>query len=178
MLSVLGVPFTFLLHAVGAWPEGLTAINCCFVSSNFRNGRGTLWAHHLQPCVLRLSLCSVCLLGLWSRGYRRKTSIHVVCERAIGAKNPDKEFRNPDDLAIKFLGPRERALLPEFPMDVLDLDFETAMRRNPARAWSGRCSLARGTSTRCFWKNWRTARGRLSSWEQGSTAVPMASKIA
>ena len=56
----------------------------------------------------------------------------MAVQRAIGAKNPDKEFRNPDDLAIKFLGPRERALLPEFPMDALELDFEAAMKRNPA----------------------------------------------
>lgn len=65
-------------------------------------------------------------------GLPSKTSIHVAFQRAIGAKNPDKEFRNPDDLAIKFLGPRERALLPGFPMDALDLDFEAAMKRNPA----------------------------------------------
>ena len=67
-------------------------------------------------------------------GLPSKTSIHVAFQRAIGAKNPDKEFRNPDDLAIKFLGPRERAILPEFPMDALDLDFEGAMKRNPSPA--------------------------------------------
>ena len=64
-------------------------------------------------------------------GLPSKTSVHVAFQRAIGSKNPDGEFRNPDDLAIKFLGPRERALLPELPMDALDLDFEAAMKRNP-----------------------------------------------
>jgi methyltransferase (TIGR00027 family) len=64
-------------------------------------------------------------------GLPSKTSIHVAFQRAIGPKNPDKEFRNPDDLAIKFLGPRERALLLGFPMDALDLDFAAAMELNP-----------------------------------------------
>lgn len=67
-------------------------------------------------------------------GLPSKSSIYVAFQRAIGAKNPDKELRNPDDLAGKFLGARERALLPELPMDALDLDFEAAMKKNPAPA--------------------------------------------
>ena len=43
-----------------------------------------------------------------------KTAVYVAIARAIGAKNPDVELRNPDDFAIKFLGPRERALLLDY----------------------------------------------------------------
>ena len=32
-----------------------------------------------------------------------KTAVYVAIARAIGAKNPDVELRNPDDFAIKFL---------------------------------------------------------------------------
>jgi hypothetical protein len=45
--------------------------------------------------------------------------------------NPDVKLRNPDHLASKFLGLRERAQLPDVPMDTLDHDFETALKRNP-----------------------------------------------
>jgi methyltransferase (TIGR00027 family) len=51
--------------------------------------------------------------------------------RAIGAKNPDQELRNPDYVAVKFLGPRERALMTDYPMDALDLDYADAIRRLP-----------------------------------------------
>src|SRR6516164_11122069 len=63
-------------------------------------------------------------------GKPSKTSIWVTTARAIGAKNPDAELRNPDYLAIQFLGPRERAILAdEYPMDALDLDFVEAIKR-------------------------------------------------
>ena len=39
-------------------------------------------------------------------GLPSKTSVLTASLRAIGAKNPDAAFRNPDYLAIKFLGPR------------------------------------------------------------------------
>src|SRR5215475_8355066 len=68
-------------------------------------------------------------------GLPSKTSIWVAAARAIGAKNPDEELRNPDYLAAKFLGPRERALLPDYPMDALDLDYEDALRRIPGPAF-------------------------------------------
>ncbi len=57
-----------------------------------------------------------------------------VCE-LIGAKNPDSAFRNPDYLAIKFLGPRERALVKDFPMEALDLDFRQAVERLTPQDW-------------------------------------------
>jgi len=62
-------------------------------------------------------------------GLPSKTSVLAASLRAVGAKNPDSAFRNPDYLAIKFLGPRERALVKDFPMEALDLDFRQAVER-------------------------------------------------
>ncbi len=62
-------------------------------------------------------------------GLPSKTAIYVAAARALGSKDPDPQRRNPDYLAIKFLGPRERALLPELPLDALDLDFASAMKQ-------------------------------------------------
>jgi methyltransferase (TIGR00027 family) len=62
-------------------------------------------------------------------GLPSKTSVVSASLRAIGAKNPDSDFRNPDYLAIKFIGPRERALVKDFPMDALDVDFRQAVER-------------------------------------------------
>jgi methyltransferase (TIGR00027 family) len=57
-----------------------------------------------------------------------KTAIWVAAGRAIGAKQPNEQYRNPDYLAIKFVGPRERAILSDYPLDALDMDYATAMR--------------------------------------------------
>jgi methyltransferase (TIGR00027 family) len=62
-------------------------------------------------------------------GLPSKTSIYTATGRAIGAKHPDPVFRNPDYLAIKLLGPHERAILNDFPMDALDLDYDRAIQR-------------------------------------------------
>jgi methyltransferase (TIGR00027 family) len=62
-------------------------------------------------------------------GLPSKTSVLTASLRAIGAKHPDAELRNPDYLAAKLLGPRERAILTEFPMEALDLDFQGAIER-------------------------------------------------
>jgi methyltransferase (TIGR00027 family) len=64
-------------------------------------------------------------------GLPSKTAVYIAAARAIGSKNPDPKLRNPDYLAIKFLGPRERAILPEYPMDALDLDYAAALKRIP-----------------------------------------------
>jgi methyltransferase (TIGR00027 family) len=56
-----------------------------------------------------------------------KTAVWAAAGRAVGAKHPDSRQRNPDYLAIRFLGPRERALLPDYPMEALDLDYEASM---------------------------------------------------
>jgi methyltransferase (TIGR00027 family) len=60
-----------------------------------------------------------------------RTAIWTAISRAIGAKHPDPAFRNPDDLAAAFVGPDERALLPDYPTDALDLDFAAALARLP-----------------------------------------------
>jgi methyltransferase (TIGR00027 family) len=64
-------------------------------------------------------------------GLPSKTAVYIAAARAIGSKHPDRTLRNPDYLAIKFLGPRERAILPDYPMDALDLDYAAAIRRIP-----------------------------------------------
>ena len=62
-------------------------------------------------------------------GLPSKTAVYVAAARAVGSKDPDPQLRNPDYLAIKFLGPRERAVLPDLPMNALDLDYDRAMKQ-------------------------------------------------
>ena len=62
-------------------------------------------------------------------GLPSKTAVYVAAARAVGSKDPDPQRRNPDYLAIKFLGPRERAVLPELQLDALDLDFDSAIKQ-------------------------------------------------
>jgi methyltransferase (TIGR00027 family) len=75
----------------------------------------------------------LCLVGTTFKavepGLPSKTAVYVAAARAIGSKDPDPQLRNPDYLAIKFLGPRERAVLSDFQMDALDLDFDRAMKQ-------------------------------------------------
>ena len=54
--------------------------------------------------VLLGGLLTVSVLAV-EPGLPSKTSILTTSLRAIGAKNPDPDFRNPDSLAIRFLGP-------------------------------------------------------------------------
>jgi len=58
-----------------------------------------------------------------------RTAIVAASLRAIGSKHSDPSFRNPDRLAIQFVGARERALLTEFPVDALNLDYTEAIAR-------------------------------------------------
>ena len=62
-------------------------------------------------------------------GLPSRTAVYVAAARAVGSKDPDPQLRNPDYLAIKFLGPRERAVLPELHLDALDLDFDSAIKQ-------------------------------------------------
>src|SRR5581483_9739681 len=63
-------------------------------------------------------------------GLPSRTAVWAAAARAVGAKNPDRAQRNPDYLAIRFLGPRERALLPDYDMAALDApSFDEAMKR-------------------------------------------------
>lgn len=61
-------------------------------------------------------------------GLPSKTAVYVAAARAVGSKDPDPQRRNPDYLAIRLLGPRERAVLPEVRLDALDLDFDEAIK--------------------------------------------------
>ena len=62
-------------------------------------------------------------------GLPSKTAVFAAAARAVGAKDPNRARRNPDYLAIRFLGPRERAILPDYPMDALDLNYAGAMKQ-------------------------------------------------
>jgi methyltransferase (TIGR00027 family) len=75
-------------------------------------------------------VCTVTAAGV-EPGLVSTTSILTTTLRAIGAKNPEPALRNPDYLAIRFLGPRERAILADYPMDALDVDFRHAIQRLP-----------------------------------------------
>jgi hypothetical protein len=58
-----------------------------------------------------------------------KTSIWVLAARAVGAHDPDPTVRNPDWLAERFLGPDERAQIPEnYAVRALDQDYRTVMK--------------------------------------------------
>ena len=81
---------------------------------------------------------AITLLALWfarssalalEPGLPSKTAVFAAAARAVGSKNPDPKERNPDYLAIKFLGRRERAILPELPLDALDLGYAEAMTK-------------------------------------------------
>ena len=82
--------------------------------------------------VLRV-ICGTILCALMAvavePGLPSKTSILTAALRAIGARVPDPELRNPDYLAIRFLGQKERAVLTNFPVDALDLGFQPAIQR-------------------------------------------------
>ncbi|HZQ52492.1 MAG TPA: SAM-dependent methyltransferase [Bryobacteraceae bacterium] len=65
------------------------------------------------------------------RDYPSRTAIANVFHRALGAKNPDPNFRNPDYLAAQLLGAPERALLVDHVRAAIDLDYQTAMQRLP-----------------------------------------------
>src|SRR6476660_9293867 len=90
-----------------------------------RRTRSTLLFPASVLIVLSLSVAATRAL---ESGLPSKTAIWAAAARAIGSKNPDPSLRNPDYLAIKFLGPRERAILAaDYPMDALDFGYEQAM---------------------------------------------------
>jgi methyltransferase (TIGR00027 family) len=58
-----------------------------------------------------------------------KTAIWVLAGRALGTHDPDPSVRNPDWLAEHFLGPDERAQIPDHPVILaLDQDYREAMK--------------------------------------------------
>ena len=84
-----------------------------------------------RACILVAVALSVSGVGAVEPGRPSKTSVWTAILRAVGAKNPDPQFRNPDHLATKFVGARERALLTDYPTEVLDLPYDEAIKRLP-----------------------------------------------
>jgi len=69
-------------------------------------------------------------------GLPSKTALAVEVRRATDCRDPNPKLRSPDYFAEKFIGPHEREafksallLLPDIPKDVLDLDWDTMVRR-------------------------------------------------
>jgi methyltransferase (TIGR00027 family) len=77
--------------------------------------------------ITLLLLLLECLVGAVEPGLPSRTAVEVTLHRAIGAKNPDPQFRNPDYMAARFLGPKERALLIPPTQGLLDLDYSEAV---------------------------------------------------
>lgn len=89
----------------------------------------------IQRVALVAALCVAGTFrsGAVEPGLPSKTAVSTAAARAIGAKHPDPARRNPDYLAIAFLGPEERAILPEWHLELLDLDYAAAFARFPAQ---------------------------------------------
>ena len=90
--------------------------------------------------VTSMALLLVCTGAAVEPGKPSRTSLMTAAFRAIGAKNPDAEYRNPDYLAIQFLGPHEREILAAGGADpkragslahALDLDYDAALQSLP-----------------------------------------------
>ncbi len=76
-------------------------------------------------------------------GLPSKTSILIASMRALATHDPDPAIRNPDWLAERFIGPRERALIPDhYSVQALSLPYEEALRLGPVGAIS-RAALIR-----------------------------------
>jgi methyltransferase (TIGR00027 family) len=84
-----------------------------------------------RACILVCAALWVSGVGAVEPGRPSKTSVWTAILRAVGAKNPDAQFQNPDHLAAKFVGARERALLTDYPTEVLDLPYDEAIKRLP-----------------------------------------------
>ena len=82
------------------------------------------------PCIVVVAMILGSIARAVEPGLPSRTAVWAAAARAVGAKNPDPGKRNPDYLAVKFVGPRERALLPDYDMAALDsASFDEAMRR-------------------------------------------------
>jgi hypothetical protein len=66
-------------------------------------------------------------------GKPSRTAVITLQLRAVGAKLPEPELRNPDNLAERFVGVRERAILTEMPLGrvYVDMDSASAWREMP-----------------------------------------------
>lgn len=81
-----------------------------------------------SACITAILFLAGTTFNAVEPGLPSKTAVYVAAARAVGAKHPDPRRRNPDYLAIEFLGPRERAALPDLHLDALDLDFDSAVK--------------------------------------------------
>jgi methyltransferase (TIGR00027 family) len=76
-----------------------------------------------------LTACASTLLSV-EPGKPSRTAVVVLQMRALGVKVPDMELRNPDTLAARLFGTRERQVLEEVNQPVFaDLDFADAWTR-------------------------------------------------
>jgi methyltransferase (TIGR00027 family) len=66
--------------------------------------------HSVYRYVVSIAVLSTAALAV-EPGEPSKSSIMVGAYRAIGARNPNPQLRNPDYLAAKFIGPRELGIL-------------------------------------------------------------------
>lgn len=85
--------------------------------------------------ILVAMLILVCTGSSVDPSHTSRSSLLVTAARAIGAKNPNPLFRNPDYLAARFLGPRERSLLRDGAtpfVNALDQDFYAALDGLPS----------------------------------------------
>jgi methyltransferase (TIGR00027 family) len=66
-------------------------------------------------------------------GKPSRTAVVTLHARALGTKLPDRDLRNPDSLAERFIGTRERAILAEMPgpKDLTGMDFTSAWKELP-----------------------------------------------
>jgi methyltransferase (TIGR00027 family) len=68
-------------------------------------------------------------VGALESGQPSKTSIMVAGCRAFASHDPDPSIRNPDWLAEEFIGPQERALIPESPsIKALSMPYEEGLK--------------------------------------------------
>ena len=73
-----------------------------------------LHTEKLKPLlIIGLSLSFASGGGAVEPGLPSKTSILIASMRALASHDPDPLVRNPDWLADQFIGPRERAMIPE-----------------------------------------------------------------
>jgi methyltransferase (TIGR00027 family) len=99
--------------------------------------------HRVACFVALLALAVVAQSIAVEPGLPSKTSILIASMRAVASHDPDPAVRNPDWLAERFIGPRERALIPDhYSVQALSLPYEEALRLGPVGAIS-RAALIR-----------------------------------
>src|SRR5690349_829036 len=68
-------------------------------------------------------------------GLPSKTSILIAAMRAFATHDPDPSIRNPDWLAERFLGPRERGFIPDhWSIQALNGEYSAGFKLGPVAA--------------------------------------------